>query len=138
MSTLALDIGAVRIGVAAANDSRIATPLETVRAQPRSAAIDRVAELVEERGVREIVVGLPLELSGREGAAVRRVRRFTAALATALPEVAIVEWDERLTSVAAESSLIESGVRRAARKQVIDQVAAVLILQGYLDSERHR
>lgn len=134
MSTLALDIGSVRIGLAAANDSRIATPLETITAQPRSAAIDRVSELVAARAVKKIVVGLPLELSGKEGSAVRRVRRFTAALSSALPSVEVIEWDERLTSVAAESALIESGVRRAARKEVIDQVAAVLILQGYLDS----
>lgn len=137
MSVLALDIGSVRIGVAAANESRIATPLETLDARPRPAAVARVRQLVDERGAATIVVGLPLELDGTEGNAVRKIRRFVAAVRSAVPEVEFVEWDERLTSVAAESALIESGVRRAARKKVIDQVAAVLILQGYLDSLSH-
>jgi putative Holliday junction resolvase len=134
MSIVGLDIGSVRIGVAVSNEARIATPLETIAAKPRAAALARVAAIVSERNVDTIVVGLPLELSGREGVAVRKVRRLTTALVESLPDVDLVEWDERLTSVAAESSLIESGVRRAARKKVIDQVAAVLILQGYLDS----
>jgi putative Holliday junction resolvase len=137
LSILGLDIGTLRIGASGSNEARIATPLETIPGRPRKAALARVVELVEERGVETIVVGLPLELDGTEGIAVRKIRRFTASIAGALPEMPIVEWDERLTSVAAESSLIESGMRRKARKQVIDQVAAVLILQGYLESLGH-
>ena len=134
MSVLALDIGSVRIGVATANELRIATPLETIDARPRRAALERIRQLVDERRVVTIVVGLPLQLDGTEGVAVRKTRRLVDALREVAPDVEIAEWDERLTSVAAESSLIESGVRRKARKKVIDQVAAVLILQGYLDS----
>lgn len=134
MSVLGLDIGTLRIGAAGSNEARIATPLETIPGRPRKAALARVLELVLERESEVIVVGLPLELDGTEGVAVRKIRRFTDSIAAALPDVPIVEWDERLSSVAAESSLIESGVRRKERKLVIDQVAAVLILQGYLDS----
>ncbi len=134
LSILGLDIGTLRIGAAGSNEARIATPLETIPGRPRKGALARVVELVEERGVNTIVVGLPLELDGTEGIAVRKIRRFTTSISEALPDIPIVEWDERLTSVAAESALIESGVRRKERKQVIDQVAAVLILQGYLDS----
>jgi putative holliday junction resolvase len=133
---LAIDVGAVRIGLAISDpDARIATPLETVAGRPRAAAIARIVELLVARDIRQIVVGLPLDLDGREGQAVRRVRTFVDALRehTALP---IEEWDERFTSVAAERSLVEADVRRAKRKTVIDQVAATLLLQGYLDAKR--
>lgn len=111
---------------------RIATPLETVDARPRSAAIARICELIAEHNVEQLVMGLPLELSGNEGQAVRRVRVFQRALADVCT-LPVAEWDERMSSVAAERSLIESGVRRAGRKKVIDQVAATLILQGWLN-----
>lgn len=135
---LAIDVGAVRIGLAISDpDARIATPLETVAGRPRGAAIARIVELLVARDIRQIVVGLPLDLDGREGQAVRRVRTFVDALRehTELP---IEEWDERFTSVAAERSLVEADVRRAKRKTVIDQVAATLLLQGYLDAKRPR
>lgn len=131
---LAIDVGAVRIGLAISDpDARIATPLETVAGRPRAAAIARIVEVLKSREIARIVVGLPLDLDGREGQAVRRVRTFLDALRahTSLP---IDEWDERFTSVAAERSLVEADVRRAKRKTVIDQVAATLLLQGYLDA----
>jgi putative Holliday junction resolvase len=136
MRILALDIGTLRIGVAISDpDGRIATPVETVAGQPPAKACARIAELARTLEATRIVVGLPVELSGREGQAVRRTRRFTTQLATvcALP---VDEWDERLSSAQAERSLIASDVSRAGRKQVIDQVAAVLILQSWLDRQR--
>ena len=126
----------MRIGVAVSDPSgRIATPVETVEAHPRSAAIKRIVELVASTGAERVVVGLPLTLDGTEGQTVRRTRQFVAGVAERVP-VPIVEWDERMTSLAAERSLLESGVRRQRRREVIDQVAATLILQSWLDAGR--
>lgn len=126
----------MRIGVAVSDPSgRIATPVETVEAHPRSAAIKRIVELVAATGAERVVVGLPLTLDGTEGQTVRRTRQLVAGVAERIP-VPIVEWDERMTSVAAERSLLESGVRRQRRREVIDQVAATLILQSWLDAGR--
>lgn len=131
---IGLDIGGARIGVAVSDPSRrLATPVETVPAANVGAAVARIGALCAAHGVGEIVVGLPVEMTGREGHAVRRTRRFTAALSMAVA-MPIHEWDERLTSSAAERSLIESGVSRRDRKEVVDQAAAVLILQGWLDN----
>jgi putative Holliday junction resolvase len=133
MRALGIDIGTVRIGLAVGDDRhRLATPLATVAAQPQSAALEAIARLVEEHGVDTLVFGLPLELSGREGRMARLVRTFAEALGErlALP----VEFvDERMSSIAAERSLVGADVRRAERKQVIDRVAATLFLQSWLD-----
>lgn len=130
---MGLDVGGARVGVAISDPSlRLATPVETVAARPESACMARIAALCEQYGVDRIVVGIPLELSGREGHAVRRTRRFVDALAAVVP-AQIVEHDERLTSAQAERVLIEGGMRRADRRDVIDQAAAVLILQSWLD-----
>lgn len=130
---LAIDVGSVRIGVAVGDRAAgIATPLETVPGRPTSAAVARIAALLAEQRATELVVGLPLELDGTEGRAVRRMRAFVAALQQHV-DLPVHEWDERFTSVAAERSLLEADVRRAKRKEVIDQVAATMILQGYLD-----
>lgn len=138
MRILALDIGTVRIGTAISDpEGRMAFPLETVPARPEVAAIERIRCLVREREVTGIVAGLPLDLEGREGAAVRRTRRFLGALGARVT-VPIEEWDERLSSAAAEQSLVDAGVRRARRREVVDQVAATLFLQSWLDAHRSR
>jgi putative Holliday junction resolvase len=134
MRALGLDVGTKRIGVAVSDPSgRIATPVETVEAHPRSQAVLRIVAIANDRGVDTLVVGLPLTLEGTEGGAVRRTRDLVRGVMERL-DVALVEWDERLTSVAAERSLIHADVRREKRKEVIDQVAATMILQSYLDS----
>ena len=134
MRVLGLDIGSRRIGVALSDPSgRIAMPLQSVEARPRRDAARQIAALIAESEVERVVVGLPLELNGHEGGAVRLIRTFVAEL-SALTSVEIAEWDERMTSVAAERALIESKVRRVKRREVIDQVAATFILQGYLDA----
>ena len=86
-------------------------------------------------GVGEVVVGLPLRLDGHAGPQAEKVLAFVEALRTTLG-IPVATWDERLTSVAAERALIEGGVRRAQRKAVRDRLAAVLILQGYLERKR--
>lgn len=138
MRVLAVDVGAVRIGLAL-SDPRgvIASPLETLAGHAGSGAVGRVVEIVSAREVQRVVVGLPLELSGKEGHATRRSRMFVEALRSRLT-CEVVEFDERFTSVTAERSLIESNIRRQDRKSVIDQAAATLLLQAYLDGENAR
>lgn len=132
---LGIDWGDARIGVAAC-DARatLAFPVETVPGNPRS--LDRLAELVAEYEPVEVVVGLPRSLSGGEGPAAAKVRQHAAALAERIGPVRLRFLDERLTTVSAARTL--SGQGRPARKQraVIDQVAAVTILEQALEIER--
>lgn len=136
---LGLDVGTRRIGVARSDqNASIAMPVETVEAGPGKKPAERIAELVAEAKCHTIVVGWPLTLEGSEGRAVRRVEKFVDRLGDALAAVdeapEIVTWDERLTTTAAESFLVGADVSRRRRKQVVDQIAATHILQGYLDS----
>lgn len=138
MRVLAVDPGSRRIGLALSDEEgSIALPLETVERRGEAAAVRRIAEVVRERGAREIVVGLPLELDGTEGPAARRARLFAGAIEREV-EVPVVLWDERLTTVSAERALRESGVRGAKRRRVVDQVAATVLLSGYLEARRAR
>jgi putative Holliday junction resolvase len=135
---MGIDHGERRVGIALSDeDGRFAQPSETLARRDPDALLAAVAELARANDVREIVVGLPLGLDGREGASARRARRFAERLegATGLP---IVLWDERLTTVAAERALGEAGVRGGDRRAVVDRVAAALMLQSYLDSKRER
>ena len=134
---IGVDVGDVRIGVAVSDpDGILATPVETVPAGPD--AIDRIAELVSEYDVLECVVGLPVGLSGREGPAAAKVRTFCAELLTAIDPVPIRLFDERMSTMTAEGQLRLSGKSGAARRTVIDQAAATVILQTALDTERTR
>ncbi len=133
MRTLGIDFGTVRIGLAISDPSgTIATPFATIDARPVEAAVDQIERVAKEQNVDDIVIGLPLELDGREGFAVRRVRDFGRRVGERLG-LTVHEWDERLTSVDAERSLIDARVRREKRRKVVDQVAAMLILQAFLD-----
>ncbi|MCX7722492.1 MAG: Holliday junction resolvase RuvX [Verrucomicrobiae bacterium] len=137
MRILALDHGTKRIGVAISDELKlIAQPLESVPAEPFSAMLARVKQLVEEKSVELVLVGMPRNMDGSYGAAARRVEAFVAALRKELT-VPIRTIDERLTTAQAERTLIESGVKRADRKLVADKMAAALLLQSYLDSLRH-
>jgi putative pre-16S rRNA nuclease len=132
---LALDFGRVRIGVAVSDELQLlAHPLETIAANKQSIA--RVAEIVRERNVDHVVVGIPRQLSGKIGAAATEASQFAEKLRTILP-CAIVAWDERLTTVAAHRALREAGKKTRATRDYIDQVAAQMILQGYLDRRQH-
>ncbi len=127
---LAIDFGRARIGVAVSDELQLlAHPLETIAANERS--IGRVAEIVRERNVDHVVVGIPRQLSGKIGAAATEALRFAEKLR------AIVAWDERLTTIAAHRALREAGKRTRATRHYIDQVAAQMILQGYLDRRQH-
>jgi putative Holliday junction resolvase len=132
---LGVDPGDARIGVARSDPSGfLATPLETVRRGKGDLA--RLARLVRDEEAVEVVVGLPRSLSGGEGPAAASARQFAARLATRIAPVAVRLQDERLTTVSAEAMLRDRGKRGAERRAVVDQVAAVLILQHALDTER--
>jgi len=126
-------VGDVRIGVALSDETAtIAGGLPTLaRVGPRK-DVRAVVALVREHAVEEVVVGLPRRLDGSVGPQAEKVQAFAAELRQAL-RVPVQEWDERFTSVEATRTLIEGGVKRRDRKQSVDKVAAVLILQGFLD-----
>ncbi|MBI2878831.1 MAG: Holliday junction resolvase RuvX [Candidatus Rokubacteria bacterium] len=137
MRVLALDVGDRSIGLAVSDELGLtAQALETLTRRGLRADLAALRRIVEERQIDEVVVGLPLRLDGRIGPQAEKVQGLVEALRTVLP-VPVCLWDERLTTQAAERALLEGGVRRARRKQVVDQVAAALILQGYLDRKRH-
>jgi len=134
---LGIDPGDARIGVARSDPSGVlATPVETV---PRGEGdLDRLAAILDEEAAVEVVVGLPRSLSGGEGPAAAKVREFAVALARRVDPVPVRLCDERLTTVTAESMLRERGKKGAKRRAVVDQAAAVVILQNALDTERAR
>ncbi|HEX4727810.1 MAG TPA: Holliday junction resolvase RuvX [Jatrophihabitans sp.] len=132
---LGLDVGAVRIGVARSDPGGLlAVPVETVPADPRTGRdLDRIAALVVEHQAVGVVLGLPRTLAGRDGPAVRAARNFGAALRERIDPVSVRYVDERMTTVLAQRNLTASGVRGRAKRAVVDQAAAVQILQSFLD-----
>lgn len=133
MRIMGLDFGAKFIGIAISDEAGlIASPRDTLRRSNRDKDIAWLTELARREGVEEILVGMPLSLDGSEGPQARKVMKFIKRLELH-SGLHVRPWDERLTTVAAERALIEGNVSRARRKKVVDQVAAALILQGYLD-----
>jgi putative Holliday junction resolvase len=132
---VALDIGTRRIGVALSDSGgTVATPCEVVtRSGDRSVDHRRIAALVEEAGGEVVVVGLPLSLDGSAGPAAQAILAEVDELRGVLP-VSVVTWDERLSTVEAERSLRAMRVRKGRHRQVVDQVAATVILQSWLDA----
>ena len=134
---LGIDPGDARIGVARSDPSgMLATPVETVRRGKGDVA--RLAEILAEENGVEVVVGLPRSLSGREGPAAVKVREFALELARQVAPVPVRLCDERLTTVSAEAMLRDRGRKGAKRRAVVDQAAAVVILQQALEAERAR
>lgn len=134
--SLGLDVGSRTVGVAVSDPlGMFAQPVETWARVGRVRDVAHLAGIARERGVGAVVVGLPIRTDGTEGPEAAEARRIAEELSGVLgDDVAVVLQDERFTTAQAERSLIQSNVRRAKRKKVIDQVAAVLILQGWLDS----
>nr|WP_129597687.1 Holliday junction resolvase RuvX [Anaerophilus nitritogenes] len=136
MRTMGLDVGDKTIGVAVSDAmGMIAQGVETIRRVGKKADYKRLQELIEEKCVTKIVVGLPKNMNGTLGPQGEKVLSFVEGLNNRF-KVEIILWDERLTTVAAERTLIEGDVRRENRKKVIDMVAATYILQGYLDAQK--
>ena len=131
---LGLDVGSATIGVAVSDPfGWTAQGVETIRRKSREADFARLAEIVKQYGAEIFVIGMPLNMDGTKGMRAERTEDFAKELLAAFPEIAQEFWDERLTTVMAERELIAADVSRKKRKQVIDKMAAVVILQGYLD-----
>lgn len=137
MRALGLDVGSKTIGVAITDEANIAAhPLEVIARGGTIKDVSVIQTLVAKHHITDVVIGMPFELSGRIGHRARRVQALATALRAGLADLAVEfhEQDERFTTAQAERVLIEADVKRARRKQVIDQQAATLILQAWLDA----
>ncbi len=134
---IALDVGDKTVGVAVSDELNLtAQGTETIFRTSLKKDIGRIAEIAKAKDAKKIIMGLPKNMNGTEGERSKIVRDFAEKTARALPQVEIDFWDERLSTVAAERVLIDADMSRKKRKKVVDKMAAVLILQGYLDSQR--
>lgn len=141
MRALGLDVGTRTIGLALSDPDRIvASAWETLMRRGEAADVDELLRRIAARDVGVVVVGLPLELDGRQGRRARRVLRLAEVLEQRLATVEgttvpVVTWDERFSTAEAERTLREVDMSRAERKQKIDAAAAAVILQGWLDAQ---
>ena len=136
---LGVDVGTARVGLALSDPTRtLASPLETLRRAKNKSDLDRLAALVVEHEVTEVVVGEPVHLSGASGASAQDASNYAQELADRIPDVPVILIDERLSTVTAASHLREGGIDSRKQRPVIDQAAAVVILQQFLDSGRPR
>lgn len=134
---IGLDLGTKTIGVAVSDGLQsVATPLETVKRKKFGVDAARLLEIIAERNVGAIILGLPLNMDGSEGPRAQSTRAFARNM-TKLTPLPIIYWDERLSTVAAERALLEADTSRKRRAEVIDHVAAGYILQGVLDRLAH-
>jgi len=131
---LGIDVGEARIGLALSDELRmLAHPLETVRVR-NGEPVEHVAKLIRREKIETVVIGLPRNMNGTYGPAAEKVKAFAAKLQEQVPGCTIRFWDERLSTVAAQRSLHAAGRNTKQSREVIDQVAAQIILQAYLDS----
>lgn len=136
MRSMALDVGDKTLGVAVSDLLGLtAQGVKTLRRVSNREDLREIGGLIADFEVDKIILGLPKNMNGTEGERCEFVRRFAEKIVAAFPNVEIIFWDERLSTVAAEKNLIAADVSRAKRKKVIDKMAAVHILQGYLDSK---
>ncbi|MFB1482956.1 Holliday junction resolvase RuvX [Corallococcus sp. RDP092CA] len=136
MRTFGLDYGTKTIGVAVSDGLGLtAQTVTTVRRTSLKADLAELSRLVKEHEVTRFVLGLPLNMNGSEGPRAEATRKFAEVLEGALG-LPVELWDERLSTVAAQRTLLEADVRREKRREVIDQLAAQFILQGWLDAHR--
>lgn len=134
MRIMSLDVGSRTIGVACSDALYMtAQGIETIRRTSLERDFSRLQELITEYEVEEIVVGMPKNMNGTKGDRALKTEEFVAKMQEVI-DVPVTFWDERLSTVMAERSLIAANVSRKKRKDVIDKMAAVVILQGYLDS----
>ena len=130
---LGVDLGEARTGVALSDDLRVlAHPLETIASASPNSVAQRLQKIVAEREVDCVVVGLPRRMNGTLGPAAQNAQRFVEKLRS-LVSCEVVTWDERLSTIAAERALRDAGKKTRGTRGIRDQVAAQIILQGYLD-----
>ena len=136
MRAMGLDVGTKTVGVALSDELGLtAQALTTVRRSGMRADLGELLLLIEAHQVSQLVVGLPLNMNGSESTSAQTARQLGDALA-AKSGLAIEYWDERLSTVAADRILLEANLSRAKRRKVVDQLAAAIILQGWLDAHR--
>ena len=134
MRILALDHGTRRFGVALSDELKlIASPLEYISAEPFADFLKRLKEIISDKEVDLIIIGMPRNMDGSYGPAAFKVQEFIAVLTEAIT-IPIKSLDERLTTVQAQRFLIQGNVRRDQRKEKVDKTAAAILLQSYLDS----
>ena len=134
---MGLDVGKVRIGIALSDPLHLtAQPHSVLSCKSLEDDLSAIEQLARQEEVETIIVGWPRPLRGGASDSTRMAEAFAEALQGRLPGVKVELWDERLTSVQAETALLEADVRRKKRKQVKDKIAAALILQSYLDRQR--
>ena len=132
---LGLDIGDRTIGIASSDLLGLtAQGVETIRRKDMESDIKRLGELMEQYETKSLVSGYPRNMNGTEGERCEFVKGFMAEVQKTYPDTEVFFWDERLSTVAATRSLLEADVSRKKRRKVIDKMAAVFILQGFLDS----
>jgi len=135
---LGLDVGEKTIGLAVSDsDFKVATPVDTIRRTKFAADAARLAQLVAEREIGGLVIGLPINMDGSEGPRCQSVRQFAANLLKRM-ELPIAFWDERLSTAAVTRAMLEADVTRAKRARAVDKMAAAYILQGALDALSRR
>ena len=136
MRIMALDVGTKRIGVAVSDELLLtAQGRETIYRNSPAADMAKIKKIVDEDGVSEIIAGLPINMDGSQGPKAREILEFVQKLEKTVA-IPIHTWDERLTTVQAERTLLEADISRAKRKLSIDKLAAQIILQSYLDSRK--
>lgn len=136
MRKLALDLGSKRIGVAVSDPLNItAQPLGYVRRSDIGSELEQIKKFVDDFEVDEIIVGLPLELEGTFGKAAKKASVYADLLQDEI-KIPVTKWDERMTTRQAEHVLIEADISRKKRKEIVDSLAAVIILQNYLNAKR--
>jgi putative Holliday junction resolvase len=134
MRVLGIDHGTKRIGIAISDElGVIAQPLEFILAEPFAEFLERLKEIIREKEVKQLVVGMPRNMDGSYGPAASKVKEFVVVLKEYIT-MPITLWDERLTSAQANRFLVEANVRREKRKEKVDQTAAAILLQSFLDS----
>jgi len=138
MRRMGIDPGLRRVGLALSDeDGTFASPHKTLTRESDTTLLAALAEEARTADVREVVLGLPLRMNGSEGPEAKRARKLARDIERALG-VPVVLWDERLTTVAAERQLRASGLRADRKKALLDQAAATLLLQSYLDAQAAR
>ncbi|TRZ75462.1 MAG: Holliday junction resolvase RuvX [Deltaproteobacteria bacterium] len=138
MRILGLDYGSKRIGVAVCDElGMTAQGLATIARKNRQQDLEEIARFIRTYNVEKIVIGYPLRLDGTEGIQCEKITKFASLLESAF-SLPVIKWDETLSTKEAEEILIRANMRRDKRKNIVDRVAASLILQGYLDDQDRR
>lgn len=139
MRIMGLDVGDATIGVAVSDELElIAQAISTIRRKTIQEDIKAIRNIIVGKKINKIVIGFPKNMNNTIGERGNKTIEFSEIVKTAFSDLEIVLWDERLTTVAAEKVLLEANVSRKNRKKVIDKVAAVFILQNYLDSQKSK